>query len=78
LASPFRFSLHSRLSHPDCHNGGADERSLPLSERDTTGQLIGDIDEVIAVVTELVNGSIDWAEACNRLKAYDGVQDVDA
>lgn len=46
-------------------------------ERDTTGQLIGGIDDVIAVVTELVNGSIDWAEACNKLRVYDGVQAVE-
>lgn len=46
-------------------------------ERDTTGQLIGPIDEVIGVVTGLVQGSIDWAEACKMLPAYDGVQAVD-
>ena len=51
--------------------------SFPDSERDTTGQLIGPIDDVIAVVTELVSGSIDWTEACNRLQVYDGVQAVD-
>ncbi|KAI0343857.1 glycyl-tRNA synthetase [Trametopsis cervina] len=53
------------------------KRTMTLRERDTTGQLIGDIDEVIAVVTDLVNGTIDWAEACHRLPAYDGVQAVD-
>ncbi|KAI8986878.1 glycyl-tRNA synthetase [Trametes punicea] len=53
------------------------KRTMTLRERDTTGQLIGDIDEVIAVVTELVNGSMDWAEACRRLPAYDGVQAVE-
>lgn len=46
-------------------------------ERDTTEQLIGPIDEVIAVVTELVQGTIDWAEARQRLPAYDGVQALD-
>lgn len=46
-------------------------------ERDTTGQLIGPIDDVIAVVTELVQGTTDWTEACKRLPAYDGVQAVD-
>ena len=46
-------------------------------ERDTTGQLIGDIDEVISIVTQLVDGTIDWPEACKRLPAYDGVQAVD-
>lgn len=47
------------------------------SERDTTQQRIGPVDEVIAVVTELVDGSLDWDEACRRLPAYDGVQAVD-
>ncbi|KAI0292003.1 glycyl-tRNA synthetase [Russula brevipes] len=46
-------------------------------ERDTTGQLIGDIDEVIAVLIELVNGSIHWAGACDVLPAYDGIQAID-
>lgn len=47
------------------------------SERDTTEQLIGPIDEVIDIVTNLVSGNIDWAAACERLPAYDGVQAVD-
>ena len=46
-------------------------------ERDTMDQRIGSIDDVIAAVTELVLGTIDWAEACQRLPAYDGVQAVD-
>ncbi|KAI0067025.1 glycyl-tRNA synthetase [Artomyces pyxidatus] len=52
-------------------------RTMTLRERDTTGQLIGSIDDVIGVVTELVNGSIDWPEACKRLQVYDGVQAVE-
>ncbi|OJT07775.1 hypothetical protein TRAPUB_1367 [Trametes pubescens] len=51
--------------------------TMTLRERDTTGQLIGQVEEVIATVIELVNGTIDWAEACNRLPAYDGVQAVE-
>ncbi|CAL1711042.1 unnamed protein product [Somion occarium] len=51
--------------------------TMTLRERDTTEQLIGPIDEVIAVVTELVQGTIDWAEARQRLPAYDGVQALD-
>lgn len=39
-------------------------------------QLIGPIDDVIKVVTELVEGDIDWAEACRRLPEYGGVQAV--
>ncbi|KAF5339584.1 hypothetical protein D9611_011412 [Ephemerocybe angulata] len=51
-------------------------RTVTLRERDTTDQRIGSIDEVIATVTELVDGTIDWEEACQRLPAYDGVQAV--
>jgi glycyl-tRNA synthetase len=49
---------------------------LSSRERDTTDQRIGSIDEVIATVTDLVFGAIDWDEACQRLPAYDGVQAV--
>ncbi|KAJ6551809.1 hypothetical protein B0H19DRAFT_1158993 [Mycena capillaripes] len=52
-------------------------RTMTLRERDTTEQRIGSIDDVIATVTDLVLGSIDWAEACQRLPAYDGTQAVD-
>lgn len=40
-------------------------------------QRIASIDEVIATVTELVMGTINWSEACRRLPKYDGVQAVD-
>lgn len=52
-------------------------RTITIRERDTMDQRIGTIDEVCATVTELVNGNIDWAEACNRLPKYDGVQAVE-
>ncbi|KAJ7220412.1 hypothetical protein C8J57DRAFT_1393548 [Mycena rebaudengoi] len=52
-------------------------RTMTLRERDTMDQRIGSIDDVIATVTELVLGGIDWAEACRRLPAYDGVQAID-
>ncbi|TFK68070.1 glycyl-tRNA synthetase [Pluteus cervinus] len=52
-------------------------RTMTLRERDTMSQRIGTIDDVIATVTELVFGTVDWAEACRRLPAYDGVQAVD-
>ncbi|KAJ7176560.1 hypothetical protein C8R46DRAFT_889415 [Mycena filopes] len=52
-------------------------RTMTLRERDTMDQRIGTIDDVIATVTELVLGSIDWVEACQRLPAYDGVQAID-
>lgn len=51
--------------------------TMTLRERDTTDQLIGPIDEVIALVVELVQGTIDWPEACQRLPKYDGVQAVE-
>lgn len=47
-------------------------------ERDTTEQLIGDIDQVISVVTDLVQGTISWTDACQALAKYDGVQAVDS
>jgi len=50
--------------------------TMTLRERDTTDQRIGKIDDVIAVVTDLVQGTIDWTQACERLPAYDGVQAV--
>ncbi|KAJ7457184.1 hypothetical protein B0H11DRAFT_2063150 [Mycena galericulata] len=52
-------------------------RTMTLRERDTMDQRIGSIDDVIAAVTELVFGGIDWTEACRRLPAYDGVQAVE-
>jgi len=39
--------------------------------------LIGNIDEVITVLIDLVNGTTDWAGACNVLPTYDGIQAVD-
>jgi len=50
--------------------------TVTLRERDTMVQLIGTIDDVIKVVTELVEGDIDWTEACRRLPVYEGVQAV--
>ncbi|KAI5988082.1 hypothetical protein EDD15DRAFT_2291018 [Pisolithus albus] len=52
-------------------------RTMTLRERDTTDQLIGSIDDVIAVVTGLVQGTLTWADACSRLMNYDGVQAVE-
>lgn len=46
-------------------------------ERDTTGQLIGGVDEVISVLIDLVNGTTDWTDACKLLPAYDGIQAID-
>ncbi|KAJ3505904.1 hypothetical protein NLJ89_g7168 [Agrocybe chaxingu] len=52
-------------------------RTMTLRERDTMDQRIGSIDEVVGVVTDLVNGNIEWEEACQRLPAYDGVQAIE-
>ncbi|KAI6029454.1 hypothetical protein BKA83DRAFT_14677 [Pisolithus microcarpus] len=52
-------------------------RTMTLRERDTTDQLIGSIDDVIAVVTDLVQGTLTWEDACTRLQVYDGVQAVE-
>ena len=51
--------------------------TMTLRERDTTAQLIGSVDEVIAVVDELVKGTLDWQGATSRLESYSGVQDVE-
>ncbi|KAK1922630.1 hypothetical protein DB88DRAFT_512150 [Papiliotrema laurentii] len=51
--------------------------TLTLRERDSTAQLIGPIDDVIATVDELVKGSITWEDASSRLQSYSGVQDVE-
>ena len=50
---------------------------MTLRERDSTAQLIGKIDDVIAVVDDLVKGTIDWKGATERLESYSGVQDVE-
>ncbi|THH15019.1 hypothetical protein EW146_g5389 [Bondarzewia mesenterica] len=69
-SSSSSLSLLSSPSPPSFQSGA---RVMPR-ERDTTGQLIGDIDVVIGVVTALVEGTMGWAEACRRLPTYDGVQ----
>lgn len=52
-------------------------KTITLRERDTMDQRIGSIDDVIATVIELIEGTIYWPEACKRLPAYDGVQAVE-
>ncbi|KAG8911238.1 Glycine--tRNA ligase 1, mitochondrial, partial [Tulasnella sp. 417] len=55
-----------------------DELGTPYgcTERDTTDQLIGKVDEVVEVVKDLVFGQLDWEGACKKLPKYTGVQDV--
>ena len=48
----------------------------PRSERDTTQQRIGPIDEVIKVISDLKNGTINWEQACEILPVYSGEQEV--
>lgn len=50
--------------------------TVTLRDRDTTTQLIGGVDEVVAVVQELCSYQITWDDATKRLKAYTGEQDV--
>jgi glycyl-tRNA synthetase len=72
-------SVHS-ICHPQAmidDSTAVSKGTVTLRERDTTGQLIGPIDEVIATIIELCNGTIDWSTACDRLPAYDGVQAVE-
>ncbi|BGP14007.1 hypothetical protein JCM10213_005592 [Rhodosporidiobolus nylandii] len=50
--------------------------TMTLRERDTTVQLIGKVDEVIQLVSELCSGTTSWDEAQKRLPAYSGEQDA--
>ncbi|KAG2755085.1 glycyl-tRNA synthetase [Suillus brevipes Sb2] len=92
LGTPFGVTLdfaceHSFTSTVDPANSKSTTNSCPepdddspvrlWRERDTTDQLIGPIDDVIAVLTELVQGTIEWPAACQHLPAYDGVQAID-
>ncbi|PFH51580.1 hypothetical protein AMATHDRAFT_142167 [Amanita thiersii Skay4041] len=75
-----RYSRNDELGTPfgvTLDFASVQNRTMTLRERDTMDQRIGGIDEVIAVVTELVFGTLDWKGACRRLPAYDGVQAVD-
>lgn len=46
-------------------------------ERDSTKQLIGSVEEVVKVLDELCEGTIEWKEATDRLPEYSGTQDAD-
>lgn len=67
--APFRLD---RLLKPSC--SAVKNGTMTLRDRDTTEQLIGKMDEVIAVVEALCNAEIDWAAASERLEAYSGEQ----
>ncbi|GHJ86788.1 hypothetical protein NliqN6_3190 [Naganishia liquefaciens] len=51
--------------------------TLTLRERDTTDQLIGKIDDVIAVTVALSNSQMKWSEACQKLEKYSGTQEIE-
>jgi glycyl-tRNA synthetase len=51
--------------------------TLTLRERDSTDQLIGKIDDVIAVTVALSNSQMKWAEACEKLEKYSGTQEIE-
>ncbi|KAJ9127509.1 hypothetical protein QFC24_000918 [Naganishia onofrii] len=51
--------------------------TLTLRERDTTDQLIGKIEDVIAVTVALCNGQMQWSDACEKLEKYSGTQEVE-
>ncbi|CEQ39913.1 SPOSA6832_01490 [Sporobolomyces salmonicolor] len=50
--------------------------TMTLRERDTTLQLIGSIEDVIQLVSDLCSGAITWEDAQTRLPAYTGEQDA--
>ncbi|SCZ96648.1 BZ3500_MvSof-1268-A1-R1_Chr4-4g07514 [Microbotryum saponariae] len=50
--------------------------TITLRERDTTFQVIGKVEEVVALLVELCSGRLEWAEAATRLPAYTGEQEV--
>ena len=62
--------------------------TITIRERDSTSQRIGPIDDVLAVVRDLVrpvcnshltgqtNGDATWEDACGKLAEYSGEQDV--
>ena len=50
--------------------------TMTLRERDTTVQLIGPIDDVVKVIEDLVHARASWNDACARLPAYTGEQEI--
>ncbi|CAO1620279.1 unnamed protein product [Sympodiomycopsis kandeliae] len=50
--------------------------TMTLRERDSTQQLIGKIDDVIAVIKGLSDGNLAWNDAESKLEKYSGEQAV--
>lgn len=56
--------------------GSLSKGTMTLRERDTTSQLVGPIDEVLAVVTALSHGTMTWDQARVRLPVWSGEQEL--
>ncbi|PWN23394.1 putative glycine--tRNA ligase GRS1 [Microstroma glucosiphilum] len=65
LGTPFALTL----DFASLQNG-----TMTLRERDTTGQLIGSIEDVVKTIKGLCEGSISWQDAEGTLKKYSGEQ----
>lgn len=48
--------------------------TMTLRERDTTDQLIGKVEDVIATIKELCEGTLTWEQAGQKLGKYSGEQ----
>lgn len=61
---------------PAAKNGTVTLRERDRAEIENGGQLIGQMDEVVEVMSKLVDGSMTWQDASQRLEVYNGIQDV--
>ncbi|MCO5588415.1 hypothetical protein L7F22_042371 [Adiantum nelumboides] len=81
FASLSKGTVSSHLLFPSCDVADAELTlslaQMTLRERDSTSQRIGSVDEVIAVIKEMCDGTISWEGACERLPAYSGEQSLD-
>lgn len=50
--------------------------TMTLRERDTTGQLIGKVEDVVSVIKQLTEGTMTWKDAQGKLEKYSGEQAV--
>lgn len=74
-----RYSRNDELGTPFACTldfASLEKGTMTLRERDTTAQLIGPIDEVIAVIKGLSEASLSWDDAQKKLPIYSGEQDV--
>lgn len=76
-----RYSRNDELGTPFACTldfASLEKGTMTLRERDTTSQLIGPVDEVIALIKGLSDGTLTWDEAQKKLPVYSGEQDVKA